>query len=121
MSANKVIEVVVADLDKELGVEEGKGVLNVTLSQQQLSSLCEPLLQRIMTPVREVALMASVLLPGDVGIGATGAAAITSTPQPSSSNAGVPADLDAEVINWKACSPRPHSFLRHPTTSNDCE
>ena len=84
------------------GVEEGAGILNVTLSQQQLTSLCEPLLQRIMTPVREVAIMASVLLPGDVGIGATGAAAITNMQQP---GAGVDAgstrgatELDAEAL-----------------------
>ena len=34
LSANKAIEVVVGDLDKELGVEAGRGILNVTLSQQ---------------------------------------------------------------------------------------
>ena len=62
-----------------------------------------------MTPVREVAIMASVLLPGDVGVGAAGAAAMTSATGLSGSgaagsSASAPPELDAEALGTLSSS-----------------
>jgi|MDSY01.2.fsa_nt_gb molecular chaperone DnaK (HSP70) len=57
----------------------------VRVSRRTFAAQCEPLMRRVMTPLREVALMAGVLLPGDVGAAAApfvGQAAAVDSLQP---------------------------------------